>query len=171
MGSVLMQDDGFGPFAVRMLLARYDFPQEVMAEDLGTPGLHLTPVMESLEGVIIIDTVKAEGEVGDVRLYRRETLMRLPAGPRASPHDPGLHETLLMLDMAGRSPREFLLVGVIPGPVQAGTEISASVRTALPEVERVVLTELSRLGHKVTKRDPPAAPDLWWLGSTQEGEA
>ncbi|NNC40835.1 MAG: hydrogenase maturation protease, partial [Acidimicrobiia bacterium] len=108
MGSVLMQDDGFGPYALQMLLARHTFPQGVRVEDLGTPGLHLAPLMEDLDSVIIIDTVKGDREPGTVQTYRRDQLMKLPAGPRASPHDPGLHETLLTLDMAGRCPTEFL---------------------------------------------------------------
>lgn len=168
MGSVLMQDDAFGPFAVRTLAARYEFPPEVRVEDLGTPGLHLAPLMEDLEAVIIVDTVKVDGSVGDVHLYRRDSLMRLPAGPRTSPHDPGLHETLLTLDMLGRSPREFLLVGAVPGTVRAGTAISDELRAAYPRVEAAVLDELSRLGHRVKRRDAVIEPDLWWLRQSPE---
>lgn len=163
MGSVLMRDDAFGPYALQVLLAKYAFPPQVRAQDLGTPGLHLAPLMEDLEAVIVLDTVKAEGVPGEVRLYRRDALMRLPAGPRTSPHDPGLHETLLTLEMADRCPREFLLVGVIPERVQAGTSISACMKAALPAVEGAVLDELSRLGHQVEKRVPEAQPDFWWL--------
>ena len=80
--------------------------------------------------MIVVDTVKVDGRVGDVHLYRRDSLMRLPAGPRTSPHDPGLHETLLTLDMLGRAPQEFLLVGAVPGEVRAGTEISQDLESA-----------------------------------------
>ena len=163
MGSVLMRDDAFGPYAVRRLLARWDFPEEMRVEDLGTPGLHLNPLLEDLDAAIIIDTIKVDGPVGEVRLYRREALMRLPAGPRTSPHDPGLHETLLTLEMAGNCPREFLLVGVVPGEVRAGTQISSELEAAYPEVEAVVLDELERFGYRIEKRQPEATPDLWWL--------
>ena len=170
MGSILMQDDAFGPFAIQTMAARYEFPEEVRVEDLGTPGLHLAPLMEDLEAVIIVDTVKLDGDVGEVHEYRRESLMTLPAGPRTSPHDPGLHETLLTLDMLGHSPQEFLLVGVIPGLVKAGTGLSGEIRAAYPRVERAVLDELERLGHRVERRQPEGVPDLWWLRSAKEGE-
>ena len=170
MGSVLMRDDAFGPYAVRRMVARYEFPEEVRVEDLGTPGLHLAPMMEDLEAAIVIDTVKVDGNPGDVHLYRRDSLMRLPAGPRTSPHDPGLHETLLTLDMLERCPSQFLLVGDVPGEVRAGTEISEDLRAAYPGVEEEVLAELGRLGHRVVLRETEQQPDLWWLRESVEDD-
>ena len=162
LGSVLQSDDGVGPSAVRLLAAAYTFPPEVEVLDLGTPGPHLHPHLENRRAVILIDTVRAEGKAGDLRLYRREDLTGLTAaGPRTGPHDPGLGEALATLDFLGHRP-EVLLVGVVPGSVEAGTELSPGVEAALPEIERRVLTELERLGLPASSRTPPEEPDLWW---------
>ena len=45
LGNVLMSDDGFGPFVVRVLEATYECPPGVDVVDVGTPGLDLTPNM------------------------------------------------------------------------------------------------------------------------------
>ncbi len=36
VGNILMGDDGIGPFVVRILEARYEFPPNVVLHDLGT---------------------------------------------------------------------------------------------------------------------------------------
>lgn len=162
LGNVLVGDDCLGPYAVRRLEARFRFPGDVLLEDLGTPGLDLTPWVTGREAVILIDTVKADGKPGDVRLYRREDLNLAPT-PRLSPHDPGLVEALALADLAGTAPESFLLVGVIPESLGPAPGISPPVEAALDEVEEAVLRELARLGVTPSPRRPPLEPDLWWL--------
>jgi hydrogenase maturation protease len=38
VGNVLMGDDGIGPFVLKILESRYEFPPNVVLHDLGTPG-------------------------------------------------------------------------------------------------------------------------------------
>ena len=64
---------------------------------------------------ILIDTVKAPLPPGSLRLYKKADLLRRAPGVRVSPHDPGVKETLLALEFAGRAPREVALIGVVPG--------------------------------------------------------
>ena len=60
LGNVLMGDDAFGPWVVQTLLAEHDFPEGVAVEDLGTPGLDLTPYVTDLEALVLVDTVRAD---------------------------------------------------------------------------------------------------------------
>jgi hydrogenase maturation protease len=162
LGNVLMGDDALGPYVIAGLLARYDFAPGVTVLDLGTPGLDLTPFVAGQNALVIVDTVKSSGRAGQVRLYRRDELLAHAPAPRLSPHDPGVKETLLLLEVSGQAPREVLLVGVVPGAVETGVGLSAAVRSATGEVERAVLAELDRLGTPATARANPAEPDLWW---------
>lgn len=162
LGNVLMGDDALGPYAIQTLLSRNEFPPGVSVIDAGTPGLDLTPYILGISALIVIDTVKADAPPGTVRTYRREQLLEHPPAPRLSPHDPGLKETLLLLEFRGDGPRDVLLVGVVPARVETGAGLSDPVRLALPEVERLVLEELRRLGVPPRARDVPATPDLWW---------
>jgi len=162
LGNVLMGDDALGPTVIAHLLAGFDFPPEVHVEDLGTPGLDLHPHLAGREALVLIDVVKSEGEPGELRLYRKEEILRHAPGPRVSPHDPGVKEALLALQFAGGDPGEILLVGVIPDRVDYEIGLSPRVEQALPAVEAAVLEELSRLGRQVTAREPRPPAEIWW---------
>jgi hydrogenase maturation protease len=170
LGNVLMKDDALGPYAVRLLEARYAFPDGVTVRDLGTPGLDLHPYLTGQDAVIFVDTVGADGAPGEVRLYRRDEILRHPPAARVSPHDPGVKEALLSLEFASGGPSEVLLVGVIPEVVEAGVGLSPAVRGALPVVEAEVLEELARLGSEATPLASPGEPDLWWENSGPSGD-
>ncbi len=162
LGNVLMGDDALGPTVIARLLAGFDFPPEVRVEDLGTPGLDLHPHLADLEALILIDVVKAKGEPGELRLYSKEEILRHAPGPRVSPHDPGVKETLLALQFAGNDPEDILLVGVIPDRVDYEIGLSSRIREALPAVEAAVLEGLARLGRKVAAREPRPPAEIWW---------
>jgi hydrogenase maturation protease len=162
LGNVLMGDDALGPYAVRVLQAGWDFPPGVSVTDAGTPGLDLTPYILGVEALIVIDTVKSDGPPGTLKLYRRDELLAKPLAPRLSPHDPGLAETLLLLEFRGDAPRDVLLVGVVPGRVGKGIGLTPAAAAALPAVERAVLDELERLGYPARGAASPATPDIWW---------
>ena len=74
----------------------------------------------------------ATGAPGEVRLYRRDEMLKNPPQPRLSPHDPGLKEALLTLEFSGTAPREVLLVGVIPASVETGVGLSPAVQRGCP---------------------------------------
>ncbi|HPS77501.1 MAG TPA: hydrogenase maturation protease [Thermoanaerobaculaceae bacterium] len=162
LGNVLMGDDALGPTVIRILEAGFDFAPAVTVLDLGTPGLDLTPYLSGRDSVIIVDTVNATGQPGEVRTYQREELLAHAPLPRVSPHDPGLKEALLTLEFAQDAPGEVLLVGVIPFSVDRGTHLSAPATAAIPEVVASVLDELSRLGVPAIRKLAPPEPDLWW---------
>ena len=163
LGNVLMGDDGLGPSVVHHLETHFDFPPAVTVLDTGTPGLDLVPFLFGAESVILVDTVRAEGAPGEIRIYRKDDILRhVPTSPRVSPHDPGLKETLLSLEFGGRAPADVVLVGVIPGRVEKSIDLSPPVRAAIPEAARAVLAELERLGQPGRPREHPDATPPWW---------
>jgi hydrogenase maturation protease len=162
LGNVLVGDDALGPTAVAVLQATCELPPGVSALDAGTPGADLVPFIAGLDALVLIDTVRSAGSPGELRLYRREQLLATPASPRLSPHDPGLGPALMAAEMMGESPREVLLVGVIPQRVETGIGLSPAVKDSLPAVVAAVLAELERLGHPARRRAQPLTPDLWW---------
>ena len=163
LGNVLMGDDAFGPFVVQALDAGYALGPEVTARDLGTPGLDLVPYLMGTPALIVVDTVQAEGAPGELRLYRRAELLARPPAPRLNPHEPGLAETLVTLELLGGAPREVLLVGAIPECVRTGIGLSPALVAAAPRAVLAVLAELARLGHPAPPRERPLATAPWWL--------
>jgi hydrogenase maturation protease len=162
LGNVLMGDDGLGPYVVKTLEARYAFPPDVTLVDAGTPGLDLVPFLVDADVVILIDTVKSSECPGTVRTYDKGVLMKHAPQPRLSPHDPGVKQTLMMLDFAGHAPREVLLVGVVPQWVATCPHLSEPVKAAVPLAIERVLYELKRLGLRPWPNPEPHAPDIWW---------
>jgi len=162
LGNVLQGDDALGPYVAELLSATHDFPPGVTVLDVGTPGLDLTPHIAGLDALIVVDAVRASGAPGELRAYRRGELLEKPPPQRLSPHDPGLKECLLALDLIGRSPAEVLLVGAIPETVATGVGLTTAVREAVPAVAAAVLEELSRLGAPARLKQCPGEPNLWW---------
>jgi hydrogenase maturation protease len=164
LGNVLMGDDAAGPWVVEHLRAEYDFGPGVSVTDLGTPGLDLVPHLSGARVVVLVDTVKSDAPPGTLRLYRRDEILKHPPGPRTSPHDPAVKETLLYLDLAGSGPEELLLVGIVPGHVGKGLGLTPAVAEAVAKAAETVVAELRGLGVAVERREGavPAAP--WWAG-------
>jgi hydrogenase maturation protease len=162
LGNVLMGDDALGPYVIETLRAEYAFPRRVSVQDLGTPGLDLAPFILDREAVILVDSVSAEGRPGELRCWRRDALLRMKPGPRLTPHDPALAESLLLAETLGRGPKDVLLIGVVPESVATRAGLSHSVRAAVPQVVAEVLAELKRLGAMPTPCPAPAPPRIWW---------
>lgn len=165
-----MGDDGIGPWVVRHLVATWELPSEVSVLDGGTPGPDLVDYLVGREAVILVDAIrgsrapdeKPDEKPGTVRVYRKETLSKVPVLPRLSPHDPDLPQALLTAELAGEAPKEVILVGVVPERVEAGTELSDALRAAVPEIEAAVLAELRALGVEPRRRERPLDAEIWW---------
>ena len=162
LGNVLSQDDGLGPYVIQTLLAGWEFDETVQVLDLGTPGLQLSPYIEGQDALIVVDTVRSDGDPGELRLYDREQLLRHAPAQRTSPHDPGLKETLLALELHDLSPTHVLVVGVIPEATGYEPRLTEPVRAAVPRAVEAVLAELKRIGVPAVPRSEPMEPDIWW---------
>jgi len=168
IGNVLMRDDAFGPYVVRVLEASFEFPDTVSLVDAGTPGHDMTLHLEGRDALVVVDAVHAAGPPGELRLYPLEEVLRNPPPQVMSPHEPGLRDALHKLRFTGGSPGEGILVGVIPKEVETGVGLSAPVNAAVPHAVREVLSFLRERGLAVRERVPPAAPDIWWEPGTGE---
>lgn len=161
LGNVLLGDDAFGPYIVRLLKSRYDTGSVDML-DLGTPGLDLAPHLAGLQAMVVVDTISAGGPPGTIRMYRKDEILSRPAPIRTNPHQPGIREALMVLDLEGGGPREVLLIGAVPDRVDAGVGLSPALRNAVYAAMDLVVEELTRLGHPPVLRSSPLDPEIWW---------
>lgn len=162
IGSVLLGDDGVGPYVIGMLDAGYRFDDFVTIADLGTPGLDLVAHLSGIDVLILVDSVVNQAEPGTITLYRRCDIMQHgPAPVRMDPHSPALSESLLIAELAGEGPKEILLIGITCEQYEVGAELSESVRGAAAHAVEEVLAELDRLGisYSSLRTDPFTA---WW---------
>jgi hydrogenase maturation protease len=166
LGNVLMTDDGLGPAVLRAFTREYSVGQDVLVEDLGTPGLDLSPWFADATLVILVDTVNAPLPPGSVRLYRKSDLIGQAPGVRVSPHDPGVKETLLALEFAGRAPRDVALIGVVPAVTTMGLDLTPAVAAAVPVAVSAVVAALECAGVTVAPRRQPLPLAPWWHSQT-----
>jgi hydrogenase maturation protease len=162
LGNVLMGDDGFGPAAVRAFEAEYTVGPEVTVIDIGTPGLDLTPWLADADRVIIVDTVKCDLPPGTLKIYDKAGVLRYPASVRVGPHDPGVKETLLALEFAGREPRELTLIGVVPQRTEMAVTLSPALEAAVEPAVAAIAQALERFGACPIRRTEPCEPRPWW---------
>jgi hydrogenase maturation protease len=162
VGNILMGDDGVGPFVVKVLESRYEFPPNVALHDLGTPGLGITSFFADYDAIILVDAVSAKSPAGGIRLFRKPELVRTPIPHRFSPHDPALVEALLFAELSGKCPGEVLLVGIVPKTTELGCCLSEEVRSAVLPAITAVLAELRRLGVDPQPRATNTHPAIWW---------
>lgn len=162
VGNVLMGDDGIGPFVLKILESRYEFPPNVVLHDLGTPGLGITSFFADYDAIVLVDAVSAKGRPGEVRRYTKNQLVRMPIPQRVSPHDPALVEALLFAEVSGRCPQDVLLVGIVPESCELGCGLTKSVRAAVVPAISAILAELHRLGVEAKARARAKKPSIWW---------
>jgi len=163
LGNVLLGDDGCGPFVIEQLRAAWQLPATVELIDAGTPGLDLVTYLDGREVVIFIDAVVAAGSPGDVRIYGGDDLRGLPAKPRGSPHDPAVQEALDIVALAGRGPRQVLLVGIIAETLALGAGLSPVVYAATERAVGCVVEALRQCGAPPLPRQAAPLAVPWWL--------
>jgi hydrogenase maturation protease len=162
IGNVLVGDDGFGPYVVKTFQARYAVASNVDVVDAGTPGGDLVPLLAGYDAVILVDTVRAEAEPGSIRTYSGEEILSHPLPSRTSPHDPGLANTLLLLQVARTGPARIVLIGAVPASLATGTGLSHALQGAVPEALECICAELAALGAPATLRAEPLEAEIWW---------
>ena len=144
IGNILLGDDGVGPAVARYLSAHLDLP-DVVVEDLGTPSLDLPSYLLDFEKVIFVDAVAADAPPGTIRTFTREEIMAVAPGIRVSQHEPSINDALILLDFAGKGPRDVLLVGIVPQTLDGGVELSPAVARAVPLAAEVVKAHMTKV--------------------------
>ena len=162
IGNVLLGDDGVGPFVIQQLESNYGFSSNVELADLGTPALDLAEYLAGADVVILIDSAKFGGEPGDIRIFRKSEILRIPPRPRLDPHSPALRESLSLLELMGRMPRELLLIGVQGGCFDSASKLSSPLRECVPDIVDVVLREVRKLNVEYESKAPGLRPRVWW---------
>ena len=162
LGNVLMGDDALGPWVIEELLAGWEFCATVSVVDVGTPGLDLTPYLAHADTVLLVDTVHSLGPPGTVKVYTREQLLARSPQPRTSPHDPGLTEALLALELEGSGPKRVILIGVVPGRTEKGIGLSPAVRAAVRPAAEKVVEFLALLGAAPEPKAEALSAAPWW---------
>jgi hydrogenase maturation protease len=139
VGNLLLKDEGIGIHAVKAL-QEIDLPPDINLIDGGTSP-DLIACTRAGDKLIIIDAARAGGEPGAVYRFRPEDLAE-GRQVLTSAHEMGVVENLKIMALTGSAPRETVIIGIEPGEIDWGTELSPRLRERLPEIVKVVLREM-----------------------------
>ncbi|HEX9023472.1 MAG TPA: HyaD/HybD family hydrogenase maturation endopeptidase [Geobacteraceae bacterium] len=149
IGNLIMSDDGVGVVVVQRLQREYRLPPEVDVMDGGTLGLDILPRLEGIERLIVVDAVETGGSAGTcVRLTGDEIPLALET--KISPHQTGLKDLLTVAGLMGHAPREMVLVGVQPGSIEMGTDLTTEVAAQVDAMLAAIVHELRQWGMQPT---------------------
>lgn len=128
LGNFLLQDDGVGVHAVRKL--RQNPPPGVLVAEVGVQVLSALHLLEWADRILALDAMQAGGEPGTIYAFGADDVGE-PEIP-ASLHELGLKAALRMLPHPAKV--EISVLGVEPGVIDYGLELTPPVAAALPRL-------------------------------------
>ncbi len=139
VGNLLLKDEGIGIHAVQAL-QELELPPDVKLIDGGTSP-DLIAYTRAGDKLIIVDAARAGGEPGTIYRFKPEDLAEERAS-LASAHEMGVVENLKLISLTGNEPGEIVIIGIEPGEIEFGTELSPELEQKVPEIVKVVLKEM-----------------------------
>lgn len=151
LGNLLLSDEGFGVQAVARLRDRFTFPTDVELVDGGTLGLGLLPALEDADRILVLDVVELKRPAGTLARLGWDDLPRA-LQIKISPHQETAQEAFGMLEFRRGRPEAFEVVGVQPGSLELGLELSPPVQVAMEPALQQAVETLRAWGHAVEAR-------------------
>lgn len=150
IGNVLLRDEGVGVVVAQRIEAtrvRGDpaVPPETRVVDGGTLGLDLLPMILEAEQVVMIDAVDLGREPGALAVLRDEGVQAVLSG-HVSPHQVGVGDLVATARLMGQAPTRLTLVGIQPGEIGIGLDLSEPVAAAVDGAIELVQQELVPAG-------------------------
>ena len=139
VGNLLMKDEGIGIHTVKAL-QEINLPPDVKIIDGGTAP-DLIAYTEAGDKLIIIDGARAGGEPGTIYRFHPRDLSE-ESGQIISAHELGVEQNLRLMSLMGNEPAEIVIIGIEPGEISWGTELSTELQQKVPEIVKVVLREI-----------------------------
>ncbi|CFQ54309.1 hydrogenase 2 maturation endopeptidase [Yersinia frederiksenii] len=138
IGNLLLSDEAVGVRIVEALEQRFHIPAGVEVLDGGTAGLELMEAMANREHLIVADAVLTGQSPGSVVVLRDK---EIPAmfSRKVSPHQLGLCDVLMALQLTDEFPRQLTLVGVVPESLAPKIGLTPTVTQAIePALEQII---------------------------------
>ena len=152
IGNILLKDEGLGVHVAHEL-QKYDLPSNVDIIDGGTAGLDILLSQEGLYKLVVIDAIRTGKEPGTIykTRYSRSSFLDSRSSPsieypassiQISLHQVGLLDALDATEKMNCAPKEVTVIGVEPGQISLGLELTEPVKQSIPEVIKQVLEEI-----------------------------
>ncbi len=159
IGNILFGDEGIGVHLTNYLNEKYNFKGEHQVDfvDGGTLAQRLIPIIVEYDKVFVFDTVDVDnGKIGDVYFFN---FLKVPecVSWHGSAHEVEMLETLEMIYIMGDLP-DTNIIGVVPYVIGENTTftITEPIKKAAKLMEKILMTELEKLGISANIKNPKA---------------
>ena len=143
IGNVLLRDEGIGCH-VAHALERVSLPDVEIIDGGTCPDV--LQLLEDANKLVIVDAVKGGGTPGQIYRFHLEDIT-LEQKPFLSLHDVGLVDNL-MLTQLWHNISEAVIIGVEPGEIGWGLELSSKLQERMPQIIDAILSELNDISPK-----------------------
>jgi len=143
IGNLLLGDEGVGIQLIRML----------NNDDLNYANLEIidggicpeiVSFVEDVYKLIIVDAIKGGEKPGTLYRLSIDDLIMDPSTRGLSLHEMGVLDSLKMMRLLGREPKNTIIIGIEPKNIGWGLELSPEVEGRLAELKRMVIAEIGR---------------------------
>jgi len=154
VGNLMRGDDGIGPRTAHRC-AMTDLPScDVIELDGETSRIIDAWAGRSL--AIVVDAIRTGARAGTLHDLSVDDIVAIDArNPSMSSHASGLAAAIELGQALDRLPTRLRIVGIEPAEMSHGTELSAAVQMAMPDLEARVVAIAS--GHSSSPVDEPSS--------------
>jgi len=146
MGNILLEDEGLGIHALRLLQQRYELPSEVEFLDGGTSGMALIEQISGRRHLLVLDAVQT-GDPPGTLVNMSDQDVPVYFGLRVTPHQLGLSDVLASLKLTEEQPDEVTVLGLVPRSLEMSLDLSEQIGSRLEDLVEAVVEELHSLGY------------------------
>jgi hydrogenase maturation protease len=150
IGNSLLADEGVGVVAMQQLESRFAAREDMEFVDGGTLSFTLAVPISECEALLVIDAAELGAAPGTVRSFEGEEMDRfLGENRKSSVHEVGLMDLRAISLLTGFWPQHRALIGVQPGFVGWGEELTPAVDAALPQIISIATEIIDRFAESV----------------------
>ena len=132
IGNTLLQDEGAGVHAVRLLADLVSWRDDIEVMDGGTLSFSLAGAIENADRLIVIDAAHYDGEPGTTKVFVGEQMDAfIGNNRRCSVHEVSLTDLLTIARLSDQLPQQRALIGIQPHSIAWGETPSPPVAAAI----------------------------------------
>jgi len=149
LGNILLKDEGVGVHAVKRLQEMH-LPENADLIDGGTAGLDVLLSAGDVDKLVVIDALKAGNEAGTIYKARFKAnekkklteFFEQEKGSKISLHQVNLLDALTAAEKLNLVFDEIVIIGVEPGEIDCGLQLTRQVERSMPDIIKTVLEEI-----------------------------
>jgi len=150
IGNTLLQDEGIGIHLLNHVeknQSQWPLDEPLECLDGGTLSFDLLASIHAEQHLIVLDAINLKQPAGTVFCLQEQAMDDFLSQPGKSVHEVSLQDLFDMSRLVGQLPARRALIGIQPGRIDWGSELSPCVYQALPRAVAQIKQLLQQWQH------------------------